>query len=172
MGRIAPLDPDDLPRGAVYRASERFAQTRPGRWLAIHLAPKIDPMLLKLTGGRTGSFPEAKVVLLTVVGRRSGEPRTSPLLYFTDGDDVILIASSYGREHHPAWYLNACANPDVELRQGRDAGRYRAAEVTDPDERRRLYDRAHGLFTGYAGYEERAATAGRTIPVLRLTPVG
>ncbi|HEY4097340.1 MAG TPA: nitroreductase/quinone reductase family protein [Baekduia sp.] len=171
MARIAPLDPDALAKGRMYRQSERFAQTRPGRWLAIHLAPRLDPLLLKLTGGRTGSFPEAKVVLLTVVGRRSGEPRTAPLLYFTEGDDVILLASSYGRERHPAWYLNACANPEVELRQGRDGGRYRAADVVDEAERRRLYDRAQGIFTGYGGYERRAAVVGRTIPVLRLTPL-
>ena len=155
----------------MYRGSERFAQTRPGRWLAIHLAPRLDPVLLKLTGGRVGSFPKAKVVLVTVIGRRSGEPRTAPLLYFTEGDDVILLASSYGRERHPAWYLNACANPEVEVRQGRAGGRYRARDVVDEAERRRLYDRAQGIFTGYAGYETRAAAAGRTIPVLRLTPV-
>jgi deazaflavin-dependent oxidoreductase (nitroreductase family) len=171
MGRIAPLDPDANAKGRLYRASERFAQTRPGRWLAIHLAPRLDPVLLKLTGGRTGSFPEAKVVLLTVVGRRSGEPRTAPLLYFTEGDDVILLASSYGRDRHPAWYLNACANPEVELRQGRESGRYRVRDVTDAAERQRLYDRAQGIFSGYAGYERRAAAVGRTIPVLRLTPL-
>jgi deazaflavin-dependent oxidoreductase (nitroreductase family) len=170
MGRIAPLDPD-APKGRLYRASERFALTRPGRWTAINVAPRLDPVLLKLSGGRLASFPEANVVLLTVTGRRSGQPRTLPLLYFTEGDDVILIASSYGREHHPAWYLNAVAHPEVELRRGRHGGRYRAVDVLDDAERRRLYLRAHGLFSGYAGYEQRAGAAGRTIPVLRLTPL-
>jgi deazaflavin-dependent oxidoreductase (nitroreductase family) len=170
MGRVAPLDPE-LAKGRLYRLSERVAQTPQGRWLAINVAPRVDPLLLKLTGGRAGTFPQAQVVLLTVTGRRTGRPRTAPLLYFTEGDDVILIASSYGRERHPAWYLNALAHPEVGLRQGAAAGRYRAQDVTDERERRRLYDRAHGVFSGYAGYEERAAATGRTIPVLRLSPL-
>ena len=138
----------------------------------MHVAPRIDPIILQLTGGRTGSFPQGKVVLLTCPGRKSGTPRTTPLLYFTEGDDVILIASSYGRERHPAWYLNARAQPEVELRgPGGSGGRYRAVDVVDEPERHRLYLRAHGLFSGYAGYEQRAAATGRRIPVLRLQPL-
>jgi len=170
MGRVPPLDPD-TPHGALYRASEAFAQTRVGRWFAINVAPRLDPPLLRLSGGRFGSFPQAKVVMLTCPGRTSGQPRTNPLLYFTEGDDVVLIASSYGRERHPAWYRNAIAAPEVELRVGPRGGRYRAAEVQDPAERRRLYDRSFGVFAGYEGYEDRAGATGRTIPVLRLTPL-
>lgn len=170
MGRVPALDPA-FPKGRLYRASERLALTRPGRWMAINIASRIDPLLLRLTGGRTGSFPEGKVVLLTVPGRRTGEPRTTPLLYYTEGDDVILIASSFGREKHPGWYYNLVAGPECELRAGAAGGRYRAQEVTDDAERRRLYDRAHALYSGYAGYEDRAGAVGRRIPVLRLTPL-
>jgi deazaflavin-dependent oxidoreductase (nitroreductase family) len=169
MGRVPPFDPD-APRSRLYRASEAFAQTRPGRWLAIHVAPHLDLMLMKTTGGRVGSFPGARVAVLTAPGRKSGVPRATPLLYFTEGEDVILIASSYGRERHPAWYRNALAAEVVDFRVGPRGGDYRVVEVVDPDERRRLYDRACGVFSGYAGYEARAGTAGRTIPVLRLTP--
>jgi deazaflavin-dependent oxidoreductase (nitroreductase family) len=170
MGRVPALDPDG-PKGRLYRLSERVAQTPPGRWLAIHVAARVDPAVLKLTRGRTGTFPEAKVALLTARGRRSGEPRTTPLLYFTEGDDVILVASSFGRETHPAWYLNAVAHPDVELRVGTAGGRYHARDVTDAAERRRLYDRAAGLYSGFPEYERRAGAVGRTIPVLRLQPL-
>jgi deazaflavin-dependent oxidoreductase (nitroreductase family) len=170
MGTVPALDPA-FPKGRLYRGSERFAQTAAGRWLAINVAPKVDPLLLRLTGGRTGSFPQGKVVLLTVPGRRSGEPRTTPLLYYTEGDDVIVIASSYGRDKHPGWYHNLIAHPECELRVGRHGGRHRAQEVTDEAERRRLYDRAHALYSGYEGYEERAGAGGRRIPVLRLTPL-
>jgi deazaflavin-dependent oxidoreductase (nitroreductase family) len=169
MGRVPPLDPD-TPHSRVYRASEAFAQTRPGRWLAIHLAPPLDRALHRATGGRLGAFPGARVALLTAPGRRSGEPRTTPLLYFTEGDDVILIASSYGREKHPAWYFNAVAAEAVDLRVGARGGEHRVAEVADPAERARLLARAAGIFSGYPGYQERAGAAGRTIPVLRLTP--
>jgi deazaflavin-dependent oxidoreductase (nitroreductase family) len=170
MGTVPALDPA-FPKGRLYRGSERFAQTGAGRWFGINIASKIDAALLRLTGGRVGSFPQARVVLLTVPGRRSGEPRTTPLLYYTDGDDVILIASSFGRDRHPAWYHNLLAHPECELQVGRHGGRYRAQVVDDEAERRRLYDRAHALYSGYEGYEERAGAAGRRIPVLRLTPV-
>lgn len=168
-GQVPPFDPDQ-PRSRAYRASEAFAQTRPGRWMAIHVAPRLDLMLMKATGGRFASFPGARVAVLTAPGRKSGVPRTTPLLYFTEGDDVVVIASSYGRERHPAWYRNAVAAEVVDFRVGPRGGAYRVVEVVDPDERRRLYDRACGVFAGYAGYETRAGAAGRTIPVLRLTP--
>jgi deazaflavin-dependent oxidoreductase (nitroreductase family) len=170
MGTVPALDPD-FPKGRGYRGSERFAQTAVGRWLAINVAARVDPLLLRLSGGRVASFPQAKVVLLTVPGRRSGEPRTTALLYYTEGDDVIVIASSYGRDKHPGWYHNVIAHPEVELRVGSRGGRYRAAEVADEAERRRLYDRARLVYSGFEGYEERAGAAGRRIPVLRLSPL-
>jgi deazaflavin-dependent oxidoreductase (nitroreductase family) len=170
MGRVPPMDPD-APRGRMYRVSEAFAQTKPGRWMAIHVAPPLDLALARATGGRIGAFPGARVALMTAPGRKSGTPRTTPLLYFTDGEDVIVIASSYGRERHPAWYRNAVAAEQVDFRVGSRGGPYRATEVDDPDERQRLYERSYGVFSGYAGYAERAGAAGRTIPVLRLTPL-
>jgi deazaflavin-dependent oxidoreductase (nitroreductase family) len=138
--------------------------------MAIHVAPRLDMVLMKATGGRVASFPGARVAVLTAPGRRSGVPRATPLLYFTEGEDVILIASSYGRERHPAWYRNAVAAGVVDFRVGAQGGDYEVVEVVDADERRRLYDRACGVFSGYAGYEARAGATGRTIPVLRLTP--
>ena len=170
MGTVPALDPA-FPKGRAYDLSVRFAQTGAGRWFGINIASRIDPLLLRLTGGRTGSFPQGKVVLLNVRGRKSGEPRTTPLLYFTEGDDVILIASSFGRERHPAWYHNLVAHPDCELRVGTQGGRYQAQEVADERERRRLYDKSYALYAGYEGYEERAGAVGRRIPVMRLTPV-
>lgn len=169
MGRVPPMDPD-APRSRVYRASEAFAQTGPGRWLAIRVAPALDRALNRVSGGRLGAFPGARVAILTAPGRRSGEPRTTPLLYFTEDDDVILIASSYGREKHPAWYFNAIAAEAVDFRVGTRGGEYRVAEIADAAERARLLARAAGIFSGYPGYQERAGAAGRTIPVLRLTP--
>ena len=170
MGRVPPFDPD-APRSRAYRASEAFAQTRAGRWLAINVAPGLDLALMRATRGRVASFPGARVAVLTAPGRRSGVARSTPLLYFTEGDDVIVIASSYGRERHPAWYLNAIAAGVVDFRVGSRGGAYRVVEVVDEAERRRLYDRACGVFAGYAGYEVRAGEAGRRIPVVRLVAV-
>ena len=74
------------------------------------------PVVAARNPGRVDSaLGQIPIVLLTVRGARSGVERTVPLLYFSDGDDVILIASSYGRPKFPAWYYNLKANPDVTL---------------------------------------------------------
>ncbi|MBA2522520.1 MAG: nitroreductase family deazaflavin-dependent oxidoreductase [Solirubrobacterales bacterium] len=105
------------------------------------------------------------LVLLRVRGRRSGELRIVPLVYYTDGDDVILVASSFGRAKHPAWYLNLVANPEVELTAGGVTGRYRAREV-EGAERDRLFALARQNYAGYGNYEVMAGE--RRIPVLAL----
>ena len=171
MGRIPAVDPD-FTKSRLYDAEVRFVQTPLGRWFAINVATALDPLVLRLTGGRSGVFVGARVVTLTVPGRRSGEPRSTPLLYFTEGDDVIVIASSFGRERHPDWYHNVKAHPEVELSARGRRGRYHAQEVADEAERRRLYDRGKHLYDGWNDYERRTAVVGRTIPVFRLRPVG
>ena len=171
MPRIPAVDPD-FAKSRLYDAQVRFAQTPVGRWFAMDVATRLDPIMLRLTGGRSGVFVGARVVKLTVPGRRSGEPRSTPLLYFTEGDDVIVIASSFGRDRHPAWYHNVKAHPEVELSARGVRGRYLAEEVADEAERRRLYDRGKHLYDGWNDYERRTAVAGRTIPVFRMRPVG
>jgi deazaflavin-dependent oxidoreductase (nitroreductase family) len=170
MGTVPALDPA-LPKGRLYRLSEKIAQTPPGRWYSINIGSRIDPVLVRVSGGRLASFPTAKVVLLCVPGRKTGEPRTASLLYYTEGDDVILIASSYGRDKHPGWYYNLIAHPECELRVGARGGRYHAQEVTDEAERLRLYEKAYDLYDGWRDYKRRTEAVGRTIPVLRLTPL-
>jgi deazaflavin-dependent oxidoreductase (nitroreductase family) len=109
------------------------------------------------------------VVLLSVRGAQTGVERTVPLVYFTDGGEVILIASSFGRPRYPAWYHNIKANPEVTLEAKGRTARFRAREV-DGEDRARLYELAKQLYTGYGNYEER--TAGiRHVPVLRLTQI-
>lgn len=145
----------------------RVGTSRAGRWYGMRVASRIDPLLLRLTGGRFATTSMLPLVLLNVRGRRSGELRTVPLVYFTEGDDVMLVASSFGRPSHPAWYLNVLANPDVELAAGGVTGRYRA-RVVEGAERRRLYELARRLYAGYGKYE--ALAGDREIPVLRLSP--
>src|SRR5919107_408944 len=101
---VPPVDPHRSTR--LLRAMARFAASPTGRWVGINVSARIDPFLLRITGGRISTFAGAPIVRVTVRGRRSGEPRSSALLYFSDGEDVVLIASSFGREKHPAWYLN------------------------------------------------------------------
>lgn len=167
MAMIPAVDPTAEPTRAQ-RLMHRIGMSSAGRWFGIHVSSRVDPWLLGVSRGRfatTGFFP---LVLMTVRGRRTGEPRTVPLVYFTRGEEVILTASSFGRAKHPAWYLNLKANPEVELTAGGVSGRYVARE-TEGTERDQLFGLARRLYEGYGLYEQRAE--GRTIPVLALRPL-
>lgn len=130
------------------------------------IAPRVDPPLLRLTGGRVSSVYPVPVMLLTTTGAKTGKPRTLPLVYLDDGDAIILIASNYGRTSHPAWYRNLVANPKVEVLAGKKSGTYSASEITDAAERDRVWDLALDMYAGYGDYEGRAGD--RTIPLVRL----
>ena len=105
---------------------------------------------------------------MTTTGARSGEARTAAVIYFNDGDDVILIASNYGGTRHPAWYHNLRANPTARLQRGGRAATYTAAEVTDEGEREHLFVLGDRVYPGYAQYRVRTAAMGRRIPIMRL----
>ena len=152
--------------GLYERAFEAFGRSPVGYWFARTLAPHIDPPLLRLTGGRLSTLYPFPVMLLTTTGAKTGQPRTLPLLYVTDGDRLLLIASNYGQKSHPAWFRNLVANPKVEVLAGKRSGTYKAAEVTDPAERERAWDLALNQYAGYADYEGRSGD--RTIPLVRL----
>ena len=114
------------------RTMENFARTPAGDWFLNRIAPRIDPPLLRLTGGRVSSVYPTPAMLLTTTGAKSGQPRTLPLLYIADGDRLILMASNYGKTSHPAWYRNLVANPAVEVLAGKHSGTYTATEIIDP----------------------------------------
>lgn len=98
------------------------------------------PLLLRLTGGRVGrSLGGMPVVLLETVGRRSGEPRVTPLTApVVDGDTVVLVASYGGDSRHPAWYLNLMADPDVAITMNGVRREMRARTAT-PEEKADLW---------------------------------
>lgn len=170
---IPRVDPADPLRGPSWLTTPlvAFGRSSPGRWFGINVMSKLDPYLLRWSGGRVSMFAIYPHVELTVPGRKSGIPRTVPLLYFTEGDEVVLIASSFGRDSHPAWYHNVTAHPEVTLSAGGEDHAYVAREVTGA-ERDALYAKAVQLYPGYADYEQRTAESGRTIPVIALRPAG
>jgi deazaflavin-dependent oxidoreductase (nitroreductase family) len=168
VSRIAAVDPT-VPPSAIKRSLTSFALSRPGTWFYINVASRIDPWLIRATRGRVDSSGRAApIVLMTTRGARSGVERTVPLLYFTDGDDVILMASSFGRPRYPAWYFNLEASGEATLYRLGVAARYTAVEVESP-ERDRLYELAKQLYRGYGIYEDRVEGI-RRVPVLRLSP--
>jgi F420H(2)-dependent quinone reductase len=166
MGRVKPYDPQK-PKGLWMSSLTWAARQPPVTWFLVNVGNKIDPYLMKASGGRVKTTINAPTVLLTHTGAKSGKQRATPLAYFTDGDNVILIASRGGHLEHPAWYHNVTANPEVELWTGGGGGRYRANEA-EGKERQRLWDLATGFYPGFARYQERAGD--RRIPVIVCTP--
>ncbi|MFQ5946362.1 MAG: nitroreductase family deazaflavin-dependent oxidoreductase [Anaerolineae bacterium] len=152
----------------LMRAVFGLASSRPGTWLFLHVFPHIDRPLLRLSGGRLSLSLGQPILLLTTRGARTGQPRSSPLMYVADGERVALIASNGGRPRHPAWYHNLRANPEATLTLRGETRRYRAREAAGA-ERQRLWAKAVGQYLGYATYQRRAGE--RPIPVMVLEPL-
>lgn len=165
--RLPHVDP--LRRPSVARqAWSAVGRTRFGRWFGIEVASRVDVFLLAHTAGRVRLVGPLPTALLGTTGARSGAPRANPVLYFHDGEDVVLVASSFGREHSPGWAYNALANPDVTL----GGLPFRASPVTDHGDYERLFALATRVYPGFADYRRSAEGTGRHIPVLRLTATG
>jgi deazaflavin-dependent oxidoreductase (nitroreductase family) len=151
------------------RQLERFAASRPGGWFFVNVGNRVDPFLLRLTGGRVSTGVGQPVLLLTHRGARTGEQRSTPLAYGTDGDDMVLIASKAGSARHPAWYHNLRAHPRVQVLARGRSGEYVAREA-EGAERDRLWALMVDFYAGYDTYQERAGS--RRIPVMVLSPAG
>jgi len=147
---------------------EKLASSKAGAWYFINVTAKLDPWILKRTDGRLSTLPGQPVLLLTHTGAKTGTRRETPLVYATDRDNIILIASNGGSANNPAWYHNLIANPDCHVIANRRTGSYRAEELAGED-RAAMWDRALDVYGGYGVYQER--TDGRLIPVLRLRPL-
>ena len=110
-----------------------------------------------------GPFKGRQLLILTTNGAKSGETREAPLVYSTDGDRLVIIASMGGAPTHPAWYHNIVADPHVTIEAA--GQKFRGiATIADPVERRRLYDQHAELHPSFTEYE--AKTGGRVIPVI------
>ena len=151
------------------RTLERFASTPVGAWYFVHLAPTIDRRLVRRSRGRLSTAIVRPVALLTTTGAKSGQPHTTPVLYFHDDDNVVVLASNGGRPFNPAWYHNLQANPEATLFINGRTVTFTAREATG-SERERLWPEAVELYRGYEAYQRR--TGGRQIPVMVLTPKG
>ena len=118
------------------------------------------------TGGETGHIWKegSTILLLTTTGRKSGEPRTTPLIYENAGDDYVIIASKGGAPEDPGWYRNLRKSPDVEL-QVLDDVFPAHARVAEGDERERLWKLAAQQWPGYDDYQKKT---DREIPVVVL----
>lgn len=150
-----------------HQALENFAKSRPGGWYYLNVAPPIDRVLMKVSGGRLNANFGFPVLVLHNKGAKSGIVRETPLLYARDGDNVVVVASKAGSPKNPGWYYNLKAHPEIEVnRKGRVELR-RAREAQGEE-----YERLWAVVNhGYAGYETYQGRAGnRKIPLMVLEP--
>ena len=123
-------------------------------------------------GGKgVGHFGD-KLLLLTTRGAKSGQVRTTPLVYHRDGDRYVIAASKGGAPSHPAWYHNLLKHREAEVEVGTEKFKVRATPIPKGPERDRLYE-AHGAnFGAFRDYPKKTT---RTIPVVvleRVSPTG
>jgi deazaflavin-dependent oxidoreductase (nitroreductase family) len=121
------------------------------------------------TGGEVGHIWKegSTILLLTTIGRTSGEPRTTPLIYATDGDRYVIVASQGGAPTNPGWYRNLVKTPEVEL-QVKDEVFPARARTAEGAERERLWAKANEVWPHYDEYAKRTE---REIPVVVLERV-
>ncbi|MET0839262.1 MAG: nitroreductase family deazaflavin-dependent oxidoreductase [Marmoricola sp.] len=140
----------------------------------IKLMSAVNVRVYRLTRGRIGGTwrvgagwkDPVPICLLEHRGRKTGKLRTSPLVYLRDGESVVVVASQAGRPHHPLWYRNIEADPQVtvQIRGDRLAMR---AHTADADERARLWPLLVDLYRDYDSYQ---SWTDREIPVVVLDP--
>ena len=115
-----------------------------------------------------GYFAGANMLLLHTVGAKSGQARTNPMVYVTDGDRLVVIASKGGADSNPDWYYNLLANPSVRVELGIEQFQARATAITEEPERSRLYAKMVEHRPAFAEYEQKTS---RKIPAIILERV-
>lgn len=164
-------DPYDYDRaGRLQRVLRRFAGSGPGAWLFARVLHRMDRPVYRLTRGRhtfASLLSGIPVVMFTTTGARSGRPRTVPLLGLPTSDGLVVIASNFGQQRHPAWYHNLRADLTAEVEVGGETRRVRAVE-TSGERRARIWQEGLRVYPGWSQYERRAAH--RDIAVFVLEP--
>jgi len=163
MGRFSL--PDERPKGLNAPVAKK----------ALKLMSRVQVRVFKLTNGRVGrnwrigaGFRKpVPTLLLEHVGRKSGTPFITPLLYLDDPPNVVIVASVGGMRKNPQWFANLMANPETRIDLPRKPGRPVRARVADAEERARLWPMLVDLYADFAKYQ---GWTDREIPVIILEP--
>lgn len=135
----------------------------PTGWVAQHIRQYVES-----NGSKGHRWHGVPTLLLTTRGRKSGKLRRTALIYGTDGDRYLVVASKGGSHQHPAWYLNLAANPDVYVQVGADRFAGSARDAT-PEEKPALWKTMAGIWPDYDRYQART---DRVIPVVVIERAG
>jgi deazaflavin-dependent oxidoreductase (nitroreductase family) len=138
-------------------------------WKLVNAAARLNVVAYRLTGGRIGGhLGKAPILLLHHTGRKTGKARVTPVLYLTEGDSLVVVASKGGTDKNPAWFHNLVASDETQVEVGRVRRRVRP-RVVSAEEREELWPKLVAIYPSFATYQENAIQ--RTIPVIALDPV-
>ena len=156
----------DTPRPLSPKQIERL--NAPSTGTAIKWMSKLQTWLFKSTKGKLGNkfLRGSEVGILTTIGRKSGEPRDSPLLFLQEGPRIVLVASQGGRATNPMWYLNLKANPKITFQT--KAGKFSlvARDATDA-ERDDYWPKLDAMYPDFVNYR---SYTDRKIPIVICDP--
>jgi deazaflavin-dependent oxidoreductase (nitroreductase family) len=150
--RLADRHPPDIVRRIVNRCQRIFTS--------------VEIVVIRRAGRSLGGrLARAPVCVLTTTGRRTARPRTTPVVYVRDGEELLVVAAYGGSPWQPAWYLNLRANPEcvIEIDRARVNGR---ASIVAGEERHRLWPEMVAKIATLAGAQRRTQ---REIPLVRIT---
>ena len=160
LGRRARLDEAIL---------EKLVTSPIGVMYTLHLAPRIDRVVIPRTHGKFSSLGANRVGMLTTTGAKSGDERVNPVGLIEFDGTLLAVGSNYGRPVHPSWSANLIAHPDCEVEFRGPRAPYHAELLTGQD-REQTWETVVDYFAGFARYAERCAP--RQIRLFRLTPAG
>jgi deazaflavin-dependent oxidoreductase (nitroreductase family) len=170
MGVAADLGYAHRRPNVVQRAMQAFASSRLGAWMFSKLLAPLDRIVHRLSKGRT-TLPQVlaglPVVFVTTTGRKSGQPRTSPLIAVPIHDTLALVGTNFWQRSTPAWVLNLEAEPDARASYQDHELDVTARPATD-DERAEVWRAASGVYPGYGKYQARIT--GREVRIFILEP--
>lgn len=168
MGLVADLGYSRTAPNAVQRGFQLFAGSRFGAWLFSKILKPMDVVIDKVTHGRfTG--PEIlaglPVIWLTTTGRKSGAPRTNPLVGVPLGQDILVVGSNFGQKKPPAWAFNLDANPSATVRMKGSTVDVTARRATE-EEAEQAWTLGAGVYSGFPKYRDRLVSREVKIFVL------
>lgn len=143
--------------GPLQRAVRRLGAYRPASWVLARVLHHLDRPVSRATGGRhtlTSLLTGVSVAMLTTTGARSGLPRCVPVLGFPAEGGLVVIASNFGQQRHPAWFHNLRAEPQAEVLL-RGVRVPVVARLTAGEQRERIWARALAIYPGWAEYRSR-----------------
>ena len=133
----------------------------------MRFANSIHVALYRISGGKVANkIANIPVLLITTYGRKTGKPRTHPVVYLRDGHDYLVSASMGGMDATPAWDFNLKNRPDIKIKIGNQSLNVRAV-IVNGEERNRLYEKFKAASPNFSKYEK---STSRLIPVIRLIP--